>query len=63
MMPAADIVGNLDHRLILIHLHTLQHGSSDEGMGLHNLKFFFRQAARLVQNLFVDADLADIVKG
>ena len=62
VVPATDITGNLNQRLILVKLHFLQYGSSDQRMGLHDFKFFCCQFSLLVQNLFINTDLSDIMK-
>ena len=62
MVPAADLARDLYNGFILIDRHMLQHGSSYQRVGLHDLKFFCCQFSLLVQNLFINTDLSDIMK-
>ena len=58
-----DLVCDLYQRLVLINAKLFQHFCTDDGMRFHNLKFFFRQSARFIQNLVINANLADIMQG
>ena len=62
-MPSAHPICSLNQRLILIHGQFFQDWSSDHSMLLHDLKFFICQLATLVQNLIINTDLTNIVKG
>ena len=62
MVPAADLVSNLDQRLVTIQIQVIQHLCTDQGVGFHNVKFFFGQAARLVQDLIVNGNFANVVQ-
>ena len=62
MVPAADLISNFQQYLSLIHLEILKHGSSDQCMCLHNIKFFFCKLTRLIQNLLINSYLTNIMK-
>ena len=63
VVPAADLDGDLDQRLVAVLRQPLEHGCADGGMGADDVEFLGRQCARLVQNVLGDADLADVVQG
>ena len=63
VVPAADLDGDLDQRLVAVLRQPLEHGCADDGMGADDVEFLGRQCARLVQNVLGDADLADVVQG
>ena len=63
VVPAADLIGDLNQRLILHHRKGLQDGSADSGMRLDDLEFLRRQFAGLVEDGIRNADFADVVQG
>ena len=63
VVPAADLIGDLNQRLILRHRKVLQDGSANGGMRLDDLEFLRRQLAGLVEDGIRDADFADVVQG
>ena len=63
MVPAGDLVGGLQQRLLAEIFQLLQHLRAQHTVGLDDLKFLRGQPAGLVEDLFVDADLADVVEG
>ena len=62
MMPAADLVCNLYQWLVLINAKLFQHFCTDDGMRFHNLKFFFCQFSRFIQDFFIHTDFSDIMQ-
>ena len=62
MMPAADSVGRLDKVGLLQERQLFQNFRTDRGVGLHDLEFFLRQLAGLVQDGLGDIDLADVMQ-
>jgi len=63
VMPAADLDGGLEQRLLAVRRQPLEHGRADGGMGADDVELLGRQAARLVEDALGDADLADVVQG
>ena len=63
VMPAADLIGDLNQRLILRHRKVLQDGSTDGGMRLDDLEFLRCQLAGFVEDGIRNADFADVVQG
>ena len=62
VVPAADLVADLDQRLLLLEGQVFQNMRTDGGVRFHNVKFFFGQASGLVEDLLRDVDLADIMQ-
>ena len=62
VVPAGDLVGGLQQRLVCKAFSLLQHLCAQHTVGLDHRKFFCGQLAGLVQDGFVNADLADIVQ-
>ena len=62
MVPAGDLVGGLQQRLLGKFIQIMQHLGSQHTVGLHGLKFRRGQLAGFVEDFFVNADLADIVQ-
>ena len=62
VMPAADGVGCLDQRRLLLEGELVENFRTGGGVGLHRVKLFLRQFAGLVQNRLRDVDLADVVQ-
>ena len=48
MMPAADLIRDIDQRFVFIAFHLAQHRRTDQGMLFHFLEFFFCQFSRLI---------------
>ena len=63
MMVAADVIGILQVFLIAHTSQALQNLASLDRMGLHDFKLFLCKTSRLVKNLILNGNLADIVKG
>ena len=63
VMPAADLDGGLEQRLLAVRRQPLEHGRADGGMGTDDVELLGRQAARLVEDVLGNADLADVVQG
>ena len=63
VVPAGDLVGGLQKRLLGKVFGLVQHLCAQHTVGLDDLKFFRGQPAGFVEDLFVDADLADVVQG
>ena len=63
MVPAGDLVGGLQQRLLAKIIQIMQHFGAPHTVGLDQLKFLRGQPAGLVEDLFVNGDLADIVQG
>ena len=63
VMPAADLDGGLEQRLLAVRRQPLEHGRADGGMGADDVELLGRQAARLVEDVLGNADLADVVQG
>ena len=62
MMPAADLVGHLYQRLPLMDREAVQHLGPSHGVGFHDLEFLIGQPARLIENLAINRDFADVVQ-
>lgn len=62
MMPAAYSVGRLDKVGLLLERQLFQNLRTNCGVGLHDLEFFLRQPAGLVQDGFGNVDLADVMQ-
>ena len=63
VMPAGDLIGRLQQRLLTKIIQIVQHLGSQHTMGLHDLKLLRGQFAGLVEDLFVNADLPDVMQG
>ena len=63
VMPAADVVGHLHQRVVLVDGEVFQHFRPGHGVGLHDGEFLVGEAAGLVEDLFVDGDLSNVVQG
>lgn len=63
VMPAADLDGGFEQRLLAVRCQPLEHGRADGGMGADDVELLGRQAARLVEDVLGNADLADVVQG
>ena len=63
VVPAGDLVGGLQQRLLVEVFQLVQHLGPQHTVGLDDLEFFRGQLAGFVEDLFVDADLADVVQG
>ena len=63
VMPAGNLVGRLQQRLLGKIIQIMQHLGSQHTVGLDDLKFLRGQFARFVENFFINADLADVVQG
>ena len=63
MVPAGDLVGRLQQRLLCKIIQIMQHLGSQHTVGLHDLEFLRGQPAGLVEDLFVNPDFADVVQG
>ena len=62
MMPAAYSVGRLDKVGLLLERQLFQNLRTNCGVGFHDLEFFLRQPAGLVQDGFGNVDLADVMQ-
>ena len=62
MVPAGDLVGGLQKRLVCKAFGLLQHLCAQHTVGLDHRKFLWGQPAGLIQDGFVNADLTDIVQ-
>ena len=63
MVPAGDLIGGLQQRLLAKIIQILQHLGSQYAVGLDDFKFLRGQFAGLVEDLVVNADLADVMQG
>ena len=63
VVPAADGPGHLYQGLVVMDGQIVHHLRAHHRVGLHDLEFLVGQAARLVEHLAGDGDLADIVEG
>ena len=63
VVPAGDLIGGLQQRLLAKIIQILQHLGSQHAVGLDDFKFLRGQFAGLVEDLVVNADLADVVQG
>ena len=63
VVPAGDLVGRLQQRLLCKIIQIMQHLGSQHTVGLHDLEFLRGQPAGLVEDLFVNADFSDVVQG
>ena len=61
MVPTANVVGEFHQRLVLEELDGVEHLGAVHGVLLHDVEFFFRELAGLVQNLVGDCNLSDVV--
>ena len=62
MMPATDFFYKFYQLLILIHFQIINDLLAQKGVLLHQRKFFFGQSSRLIENLLVNTDLANVMK-
>ena len=63
VVPAGDLVGGLQQRLLGKIFQTVQHFGTPHTVGLDQLKFLRGQPAGFVEHLFVNGDLANVVQG
>ena len=62
VVPAADIVRRAHQRLVAVNAEAVENFRAEDRMGLHDLKLCGRKLAGLVENFFIDGDLADVVQ-
>ena len=63
MVPAGDLVGRLQQRLLGKIIQIVQHLGSQHTVGLNDLEFLRGQLAGFIEDLFVNADLSDVMQG
>ena len=63
MMPAANLVTDLDQGFLLTKGNTFQHTGALCRMSLDNLKLRIRQTSWLIKDALWHSDLTDIVQG
>ena len=61
MVPTANVVCIFHQRLIFEELDGIEHLGPVHGMLFHDVKFFFRELAGLIQNLVGNCDFSDVV--
>ena len=62
MMPSADLHGQLHQLFILINTDVFQDRLSDDRVLFHLIKLFRCQSARFIEDLVINADLADVMQ-
>ena len=63
MVPAGDLVGRLQQRLLGKLIQIVQHLGSQHTVGLNDLEFLRGQLAGFIEDLFVNADFSDVMQG
>ena len=63
VVPAGDLVGSLQQRLLGKFIQIMQHPGSKHTVGLNDFKFLRGQFSGFIKNFFVNADFSDVMQG